>query len=123
MYSNYKNISVMLVDDDDQVLESLMVYLEDLEFPVTGFTCPSQALQAIQKSPPTVCLVDLRLTNTSGEELIKDIRRTSPVTRCLIYSGSCYRLSPELEALGMTQHDVLQKPIQDFDLLVKKIAG
>lgn len=123
MQNPYKNISVMLVDDDLLVLESLVAWLEDQAFPVQGFTSADDALQMVKISPPEVCMVDLRLANCSGEELIKKIRAISPATRCLIYSGSCYKLSPELEQLGLSQNDVLQKPINDFELLLKKISG
>lgn len=123
MQNLHKDISVMLVDDDSIVLESLIAWLEDHDFQVCGFTCPQQALQLVKTTPPDVCLVDLRLAGTNGEELVKEIRVHAPSTRCLIYSGSSYKLSPDLHLLGLSQNDVLQKPITDFELLLKKITG
>lgn len=113
----------MLVDDDSIVLESLIAWLEDNDFQVCGFTCAHKALQQVKNTPPDVCLVDLRLAGINGEELVKEIRTHAPSTRCLIYSGSNYRLSPDLHLLGLSQNDVLQKPIIDFELLLKKITG
>lgn len=113
----------MLVDDDALVLESMVILLEDNGFNVLSFTNAAETIDSIKLVKPNVCLVDLNLSNYSGEILIQEILALSPDTRCLIYSGFCYKLSPELKQLGLSQNDVIQKPIVDFEQLVKKIAN
>jgi DNA-binding NtrC family response regulator len=113
----------MVIDDDRRVLDSLLDYLDDVGFRTTGFTAPQEALQAIRANPPDVCMVDLRLPGINGEHLLREIITSTPGVRCLIYTGSLYIISEELKSLGMTQADVIRKPVQDFDMLSQKIAG
>lgn len=116
-----ENIFVVVIDDDRMVLGSMLDFLDDVGFRTAGFTEPEEALQMIRSSRPDLCLVDLRLSGTTGEQLIKEIVKSSPGIRCLIYTGSYYLISDELKGLGMSQDDVIQKPVQDFELLSEKL--
>ena len=118
-----ENISVMLIDDDELLLSSMLGFLEDVGFKATGFSSADEALQSIRLSPPDVCIVDLRMPDIDGEQFISALMSTSPTVRCIIYTGSWYLVSEELIALGLKQEDVVRKPVEDFDKFIEKIIG
>lgn len=114
---------VLIVDDDIHIQESLTMFLEDSGFQVKACSCKEEALKVMTEFPvPSACLIDLNLDGENGETIAAEILRTSPQTRCLIFSGTAYKISHELKNLGMSQNNVIQKPIVDFDHLIQKIV-
>jgi DNA-binding response OmpR family regulator len=123
MLPDYQNISVLVIDDEQMILDSLVNYLDDVGFRTSGCSEPDAALQIIRANPPDVCLIDLRMPGIDGEQIITEILTTVPGVRCLIYTGALYHISENLIRLGVSQDDVIKKPVQDFELLCKKISG
>ncbi|MEI6207468.1 MAG: response regulator [Desulfuromonadales bacterium] len=123
MESINSQISVMIVDDEELFVCSLLVNLEDMGFRSSGYLVSEEALQAVQDNPPDVCIMDLRMPGMNGEELVKEIHKVAPTVRCMILTGSFYKISDELELLGMTQEYVIQKPINDYPEFFRKISS
>jgi DNA-binding NtrC family response regulator len=122
MNTPFQDIFVMVIDDDQRVLGSMLDFLDDVGFKTAGFMETDKALQSILTNPPDVCIVDLRMPGMDGEQLLSKILASAPSVRCLIHTGSQYLISENLKALGMSQNDVIQKPVHDFDLLINKIV-
>ncbi len=118
---NNSAIRVLLVDDNDMIRESVTAYLEDEGFTVHSFATAEQALKSIVTNCPVVCISDMRLPGMSGEEFILKAHTLCPVAGYLLHTGMLYTLSNELRAIGMTDGDVLSKPIHNLSTLVKKI--
>ncbi|MEI6209954.1 MAG: response regulator [Desulfuromonadales bacterium] len=112
----------MLIDDEEFILDSMQMYLEDMGFIAAAYSVPHEALQAIEKNPPDVCIVDLRMPGMNGEDLVKEIHKIAPSVRLMILTGTLYDIPEELETLGMSQEDVVQKPIHDYPEFFRKIA-
>lgn len=115
-------ISVLLVDDNPYVCESVSAWLEDDGFDVRTAAGGAEALQALASAPIDVAMVDLALPDMNGEEFIAQAIRRHPESRFLIHTGAhCYRLSLELQNLGMQEDDVVYKPVLSLGLLSGKI--
>ena len=115
--------TIMIIDDEQMIIDSLLTYLDDEGFKAEGFTVPEEALQKLRIVPPDICIVDLRLPGINGEQLIKEILLSTTGISCMIYTGAMYSISDELKGLGMTQEDVIEKPIQDFDRLTEQLLS
>jgi DNA-binding NtrC family response regulator len=115
-------ITVLLVDDNDLIRECVTAYLEDEGFTVHSYSTAEEALVAIAAIRPVVCITDMRLPGMDGENFILKANLLSPATGYLIHTGMLYTLSDELRAIGMSDGDVLLKPIHDLSKLVKKIT-
>lgn len=71
------NINVVVVDDDSQVLEVIVEYLEYFGLcNVTQFTKPQQALQYIQDTNSKIDIIfsDWEMKHMSGLDLLKAVR-------------------------------------------------
>ena len=114
-------ITVLMVDDNELIRECVTAYLEDEGFTVHGYVTAEQALELIEVLNPAVCISDMRLPGMDGESFIIKAHTLCPATGFLLHTGIVYTLSDKLRAIGMTDADVLLKPIHDLSKLVKKI--
>lgn len=121
MLTNSKT-KVFVIDDEQFIRESLAGYLEDCEFDVISAESAEEALERLKSDHCDVAIVDLRLPGMNGDALIQEIYKQLPKTRFLIHTGSVdYRLSKDLEAIGLCSDDVFFKPQHDLSLFVDKI--
>ncbi|NTW98815.1 MAG: response regulator [Geobacteraceae bacterium] len=118
---NSDDLRILLVDDDQMIRDCVTAYLEDEGFCVHSAASGEEALESIVSICPAVCISDMRLPGMNGEEFISKAYRLCPSARYLLHTGMLYSLSDELGAIGMTDDDVLLKPIHDLSKLVTKI--
>ncbi|MDO9069828.1 MAG: response regulator [Deltaproteobacteria bacterium] len=116
-------ISVLLVDDDQMIRDCVEAYLEDEGFRVQSAESGEEALIMIAGICHSVCISDMRLPGMNGEEFIIKAHSVSPNSSYLLHTGMLYTLSDELHAIGMTDDDVILKPIHDLSKLVNKIKN
>ena len=113
-----QQISVLLVDDNQLVSDSLRAWLEDDGFNVHTALCAEEAKLLLATSPIEVALIDLKLSDMSGEKLIIQVINQYPKSRFLIHTGAhSYRLSLALQNLGMQDDDIIYKPVMSLILL------
>ena len=118
---NNTDIRVLLVDDDEMIRDCVTAYLEDEGFYVHAVASAEEALESIVSLRPAACISDMRLPGMNGDAFILKAHALCPDTGYLLHTGMMYLLSDELRAIGMTDDDVLQKPVHDLSLLVKRI--
>lgn len=81
--------TVMVVDDDPYVLESLSTLLAEFGFAVLGFGNGKEALARFQNNPVDVVLTDINMNGMTGIELLGKIRsidRETPVILMTAYA-------------------------------------
>lgn len=81
--------SLYLVDDHQLVREGLRALLQAWGHSVVGESaCPTQAVADIARLKPTLLLLDLRLGDRSGFELLADLQRRHLRTHCIVLTMS-----------------------------------
>jgi two-component system response regulator MprA len=96
--------TVLVVDDDKDIRESLVEILRDEGYEVTSACNGAEALEAIDRRAPDVMLLDLMMPVVNGWEVLETLRLrgTHPKLPVVILSA--------LEAQGCV--DYIQKPIR-----------
>ena len=100
--------SVLVVDDDVQILRVLRINLEARGYLVTTSQNGSDALRFVRDNPPDIVILDLELPGTSGLEVLESLRSSSDVPVIIL---SARGGDPEkLLALDEGANDFLAKP-------------
>lgn len=113
---------ILVLDDEPDIRDSLAAYLEDCGFSVLPVGSGEEALAAL--SEVCVAIVDIRLRGMDGLTFIKKAHTLHPDILYIIHTGSTeFQLDDELRALGMTDAQVLFKPVLDisvFDRIIRE---
>lgn len=117
------SITVLIVDDEPAIRESLQDYLEDYGFRVTAVASSEAALEVLECERHDVLIVDLRLPGISGETLVLEVHQRYPGIKFIIHTGSVDdQLSEDLRALGMRSKHMILKPVTDMVAIVNLIT-
>ena len=83
-----KKTSLMLVDDHPMVIVGIKAMLEDSEeFEIIAEAMDGvEALKLIEQNKPDLLVVDIRMPNLSGIEVVKKLKITSPDIKTLVLS-------------------------------------
>ncbi|HKG90129.1 MAG TPA: response regulator [Nitrososphaeraceae archaeon] len=81
--------SILLVDDELDIVNSVKRWLQADGFNVYGFTNPLQALEYFQNNYDKIDLVlsDIRMQKMNGYELVKGIRAIKPETKVVLMTA------------------------------------
>lgn len=114
--------TLLIIDDDEVVRESLAAYLEDSNFKVLQALNGLQGLQIFESEQPDLVICDLRMPQIDGLELIRRIRQTASETPIIVLSGAGV-MSDAVEALRLGAADYLIKPWKTSRCLSIRCAG
>ena len=108
--------TLLIIDDDDVVRESLAAYLEDSGFHVLQAGNGVQGLETFVREKPELIICDLRMPQIGGLELIRQVAERSPETPVIVVSGAGV-MNDAVEALRLGAADYLIKPLEDLAVL------
>ncbi|MFO0838064.1 MAG: SpoIIE family protein phosphatase [Phycisphaerae bacterium] len=105
-----KRAHILLVDDDPGLLH-VLVRLLSKRYDVTPVAAPSAALAEIERSPFDLALLDLRMPEMSGFELLTRLKSRRPDLDVIIMTGSVNELDAQLvRAIRAEAYYFIQKP-------------
>jgi len=114
-----KRASLLIVDDDAMILESLVSILEAEGYNVRAAGTGEEALKELEKSFFNVVLVDIKLPDMTGLDLLARVKETTPRVRKLVLTGFP-DVSSAVETVNRKADAYLVKPY-DPDSLLKLI--
>jgi two-component system response regulator ChvI len=114
------NISVMLVDDDKNILTSVSILLEANEYTVKTFTDGATALTALGSNQFDLGIFDIKMPRMDGLELLKNVRKKSSMP--VIFLTSKDTELDEAEGFLYGADDYITKPFSQ-KLLMGRIKA
>jgi CheY-like chemotaxis protein len=116
-----KQLRLLLVDDEPDLVESLAMALED-DFEVMTAKNGAEALERILSDPPDAIVLDLMMPVMTGEELIAELERRG-ITIPVIVASASRNVEARCSELGVLH--CLQKPYRLGKLLeqLKKVSS
>jgi len=101
-------VTVALVDDDHDVIELVATTLEAEGYDVVAYPDASAALNGFKKLQPDLAILDIRMPQMDGIELLQRLRQKSDVPVILLTG----RLDETDELLGLRigADDFIRKP-------------
>ncbi|PWT87917.1 MAG: hypothetical protein C5B54_11510 [Acidobacteria bacterium] len=112
---------VLIVDDDISLAEALTGLLEHAGYRVVTANNSSSALDAVRRDPTDLALMDLRLGQESGLELLAQVKSIRPEMSVIMITGMG-KIEDAVEAMKLGADNFVTKPIDPERLLtiVKK---
>ena len=108
---------VLAVDDESVVCESIRRVLAEEGYDVATTTSSKQGLEMLRKERYDLLLLDIKMPEMDGIELLKAARDVSPETEVLIVTGYA-TIETAVEAIKLGAFDYLEKPVSPPQLLV-----
>jgi two-component system NtrC family response regulator len=78
---------ILIVDDDENIIKTVATILREQGYSVDTATTGSEAISKTQKNPYDLMLVDIRLPDMEGVDLLTKISDTIPKIRKIIITG------------------------------------
>ncbi|WP_373989286.1 EAL domain-containing protein [Duganella sp. BuS-21] len=114
--SNDNRPRLLLVDDEPRLLSSLYELLRDHDYHLVTATCGSEALAQLTKLKFDLILLDLRLPDMSGHEIMDFINAREIDGDVIVMSGDV-GIEAAIGALKRGAYDYLRKPYSREELL------
>ncbi len=108
--------SILVVDDDEPLRTRLARAFRDRGYTALEAGDAEQALALGVARAPDLAVVDLRLPDRSGLELVRDLRERTPATRIVVLTGYG-SIATALEAVRLGAVHYLPKPADADDVL------
>lgn len=109
---------VLYVDDHDDSAEMLKLVLADADYEVESARTVDQALEMASTIEFDLYVVDKRLPDGSGLELLKRLEKLTPGIPSIVYTGDVYEIHRE-QAMAAGAHAFVCKP--DIETLIKTV--
>ncbi len=115
-----KTPTVLVVDDNQQNLELLQAYLEDVDCQAVPARDGLEALEIIAKDPPDLILLDVMMPKMSGFEVCKRIKNDPKTTDIPVIMVTALNEFGDIErAIDSGTDDFLSKPVNKLELLTR----
>ena len=82
-----KNARILIVDDDESIRKTMTAILEDEGYMVDSASSGKEAIQKTNNTTYNLALLDIRLPDMEGVELLKLMKDSVPRTRKIMVTG------------------------------------
>jgi len=116
--------TVLIVDDEAIVRNSLSEYLEAAGYAVLSATDAEEALALLRERGADIAILDVNLPGTSGMDLLNNIKQTYPAAGVVILTGYG-TVEDAVEAMKRGADDYLVKPcsMEELKIVLSHISA
>ena len=101
---------ILVVDDEQEVLKSILDILRDEGYRPRGVRDGQEALRAIQKAAPDLVILDIWMPGLDGLEILEAIKRLHTELPVVMISGHG-TIETAVKATKLGAYDYLEKPL------------
>lgn len=109
--------SLLIVDDEPSILQSLGGLLSDEGFEVTTAANGYEALKTIEAESPDLVLLDIWMPGIDGIETLKEIKKENPNIQVIIITGHG-TIETAVKATKLGAFDLIEKPLSIDKVIV-----
>jgi two-component system response regulator RegA len=107
--------SLIIVDDDRAFLQRMVRAMEQRGFLVRSAFTVSEGIDLVRQSPPAFAVIDLRLEDGNGLDVIAELTRVRPNARIIVLTGYG-NIATAVTAVKLGAVDYLAKPADADDV-------
>ncbi|ATX78594.1 DNA-binding transcriptional response regulator, NtrC family [Mariprofundus aestuarium] len=109
---------ILLVEDNDEFRQILKELLETSGYHVTAAPNATRAREALDLGKFDMCILDVRLPDGNGIELMREFRKGDPDMGIIIMTGYA-EIDTAIDAVRLGANDFLKKPFALDEMLVR----
>jgi two-component system, response regulator RegA len=113
--------TLLIVEDDKSFLQRLARAMEGRGFVVATAESVADGLLQVEKAPPAFAVVDMRLGDGNGLDVISAMKRRRPEARAIILTGYG-NIATAVNAVKLGAVDYLAKPVDADDVAAALLA-
>tara|TARA_B100001287_G_scaffold98505_1_gene82844 strand:- start:1301 stop:1882 length:582 start_codon:yes stop_codon:yes gene_type:complete len=113
--TDFKDNSLLIVDDDNPFRERLARAMEKKGFAVSQAQGVKAGIESVKSKKPAFAVVDLRLGDGNGLEVVKEIQTSNPESRIIMLTGYG-NIPTAVAAIKEGAIDYLAKPADAEDV-------
>ena len=111
---------VLVVDDNQQNLELLLAYLEDVDCRTISASDGEEALEVVRNDLPDIMLLDVMMPKMSGFEVCRRVKNDPNTADIPVIMVTALNELGDIErAINSGTDDFLSKPINKWELLTR----
>jgi two-component system response regulator HydG len=112
---------VLVVDDEPTLLRALEAYLKKKGYDVVGLDSPIVATQRLASEDFDVALLDIKMPQLSGLELLNAVKHRRPEIEVIMMTGHA-TVETALAAVKAGAYDYLTKPFDDIEIVGRSVG-
>jgi len=113
--------SLLIVEDDKSFLQRLARAMEARGFQVTIAETVADGLQQVEKMAPAYAVVDMRLADGNGLDVVSALKHRRPDARAIVLTGYG-NIATAVNAVKIGAVDYLSKPADADDVVAALLA-
>lgn len=113
--------SILVVDDEKEFVATLVQRLRKRGWASEGVLSGNEAITRVAVSDFAVVLLDMRLPDMDGGQVLQEIKKLRPASRVIILTGHASASEGE-EGIKNGAFDYLLKPVE-FETLLEKLQA
>ncbi|HXV01373.1 MAG TPA: response regulator transcription factor [Caulobacteraceae bacterium] len=111
---------ITLIDDDENIVVSVSLALENHGHAVTAYYDGASGLSALESDPPDVAILDVKMPRMDGMEVLRRLRQTSNVPVIILTSKD--EEIDEILGFNLGADDYIHKPFSQR-LLIERVKA
>ena len=112
------SLSVLLVDDEVEFLETLEKRLRKRKLTVTTARNGEDAIVMLKQTPVDVVVLDVKMPGMGGLEVLRQVKELKPHVEVIMLTGHA-NVEMAIEGMELGAFDYLMKPMEIDELLYK----
>lgn len=117
--SDTRNLKVLIADDEIEFASTIVTRLQLRNFVASMANSGKAALAAIEQEQPDVLLLDLKMPDLDGLEVLSSLKDTYPDLAVIILTGHG-SFEAGRQGMELGAYDYIMKPV-DLNILIEKI--
>ncbi len=113
-----KEFRVLLVDDEEEFVDTLVRRLRKRKLDVQAFTSGREAVEFLKQHTVEVVVLDVKMPDMDGITTLKEIKKIKPDVEVIMLTGHA-SMEVAMEGMESGAFDYLMKPIEIDELLYK----
>ncbi|MFA8300787.1 MAG: sigma-54-dependent transcriptional regulator [Hyphomicrobiales bacterium] len=109
------NLNILILDDEKRVRDEIEEFLTSRSFNTFTAGTPSEGLKIVKNNKVDIAILDIKLPEMSGLEVLKHMKSLSPETEVIMISGHG-DMNSVIEAMRQGAIDYFPKPFRLVDI-------